>query len=70
MPINYKVIVKWLTDNLTNNKKHITPEIVAKCVNKFAEESAYLDDIRIVTICLINFAGFPRFKIYISTATT
>ena len=53
---------KRILAHKTNKKEPITPEILAKLVDKFAEESADLDDIRIVAICLIGFAGFLRFN--------
>ena len=53
---------KHILAHQTNRKEPITPEILAKLVDKFAGESADLDDIRIVAICLTSFAGFLRFS--------
>ena len=43
-------------------KEPITTEILTQLVDKFAKEDADLDDLRIVTICLVGFAGFLRFS--------
>ena len=43
-------------------KEPITPEILTQLVDKFAKEDAELDNVRIVTICLLGFAGFLRFS--------
>ena len=40
----------------------ITPEILAKLVDKVAQESTESDELRIVTICLMGCAGFLRFN--------
>lgn len=53
---------KRILAHQTNKKEPITPEILAKLVDKFAGESADLDDIRIVAICLMSFAGFLRYN--------
>ena len=45
-----------------SKKEPITPEILERLVGEFAQEDADLDDIRIVTICLIGFAGFLRYS--------
>lgn len=43
-------------------KEPITPEILAQLVDKFAGENADLGNLRIVTWCLIGYAGFLRFN--------
>ena len=43
-------------------KEPITAEILTKLVDKFANEDADLDDLRIVAICFLGFAGFLRFS--------
>ena len=53
---------KRILAHRTNKKEPITPEILAKHVNKFTGENADLDDIRIVAICLMSFAGFLRYN--------
>ena len=50
---------KRLLAHKTTKKEPITPEILASLV---AGDTAELDDIRIVTICLVGFAGFLRFS--------
>ncbi|XP_071171010.1 uncharacterized protein [Mytilus edulis] len=45
----------------SNKKEPITAEILSKLVEKFGV-SNNLYDIRIVTMCLIGFAGFMRFS--------
>ena len=46
----------------TTKKEPITPEILERLVDEFAQQNAELDDIRIVTICLVGFAGFLRYS--------
>ena len=53
---------KRILAHRTTKKEPITPEILSKLVEKFAGEEADLDDLRIVTICLVGFAGFLRFS--------
>ena len=45
----------------TQKKDPITPEILKNLVDKFASLGASLSNIRVVTLCLISFAGFLRF---------
>lgn len=53
---------KRILAHRTTKKEPITPEILSKLAEKFAGEEADLDDLRIVTICLVGFAGFLRFS--------
>jgi hypothetical protein len=46
----------------TTKKEPITPEILAQLVDRFAGKDADLGDLRIVTWCLVGFAGFLRFN--------
>jgi hypothetical protein len=50
---------KRILAHKTNKKEPITLEML---VDRFAEESTDLDDIRIVAVCLIGFAGFLKFN--------
>lgn len=43
-------------------KEPITPEILSQLVDRFAGEKADLDDVRVITWCLIGFAGFLRYS--------
>ncbi len=43
-------------------KEPITPEILSQLVYRFAGVKADLDDVRVVTWCLIDFAGFLRYS--------
>ena len=43
-------------------KEPITTEILTQLVDKFAKDDVDLDDLHIVTICLVGFAGFLRFS--------
>ena len=53
---------KRILAHRTQKKEPITPAILEQLVSKFASKEAPLSDIRIVTICLIGFAGFLRFN--------
>ena len=53
---------KRMLAHKTTKKEPITPEILEKLVEEFAQEDADLDDLRIVIICLIGFAGFLRYS--------
>ena len=46
----------------SQKKEPITPAILGQLVSIFAGKEAPLSDIRIVTVCLIGFAGFQRFN--------
>lgn len=49
---------KCILAHRVTKKGPITPEISGKLVEKFANEDADLNDLRVVTICLMGFAGF------------
>ena len=49
---------KRMLAHRTQKKEPITPEILKDLVDKFASAEASLSNIRVVTICLIGFAGF------------
>ena len=49
---------KCMLAHRTQKKEPITPEILKNLVDKFASPGASLSNIRVVTICLISFAGF------------
>ena len=53
---------KRMLAHRTTKKEPMTPEILAQLVDKFAGTDADLGDLRIVTWCLIGFAGFLRFN--------
>ena len=53
---------KRILAHRTQKKEPITPAILEQLVSKFAGKEAPLSDIRIVTVCLIGFAGFLRFN--------
>ena len=53
---------KRILAHRTQKKEPITPAILEQLVSKFAGKEASLSDVRIVTICLIGFAGFLRFN--------
>ena len=53
---------KRLLAHRTQKKEPITPEILKNLVERFAPREASLSSIRVVTICLIGFAGFLRFN--------
>ena len=53
---------KCVLAHKTVKKEPITPEILKKLVEKYAGENADLADIRVVTWCLIGFAGFLRYS--------
>ena len=53
---------KRMLAHRTTKKEPITPEILAQLVDKFAGIDADLGDLRVVTWCLIGFAGFLRFN--------
>ena len=46
----------------TQKKEPITPEILKNLVDKLAFPEASLSSIRVVTLCLMGFAGFLRFN--------
>ena len=46
----------------TTKKKPITPEILSDLVDRFAGVEADLDDVWVITWCLIGFAGFLRYS--------
>ena len=52
---------KRMLAHRTQKKEPITPEILKNLVDKFASLGASLLNIRVVTICLISFAGFLWF---------
>ena len=45
----------------TIKKEPITPEILAKLVDKFGQPGASLSDVRTLTMCLMGYAGFFRY---------
>ena len=49
---------KQILAHRTQKKEPITPVIFEQLVSKFPGKEAPLSDIRIVTVCLIGFAGF------------
>ena len=53
---------KHMLAHRTQKKEPITPEILKNLVDKFAFPGASLSSIRVVTICLVGFAGFLRFN--------
>ena len=53
---------KRILAHKTTKKEPITPEILAQLVDTFAGEKADLDDVRVITWCLIGFAGFLRYS--------
>ena len=59
---NVHAEAKRILAHRKTKKEHITAEILTKLVDKFAEEDADLDDLRIVAICFLGFAGFLRFS--------
>ena len=50
--------VKQILAHRTQKKEPITPAIFEQLVSKSPGKEAPLSDIRIVTVCLIGFAGF------------
>ena len=46
----------------TTKKEPITPKILSHLVDRFAGVEADLDDVRVITWCLIGFAGFLRYS--------
>lgn len=53
---------KRILAHRSTKKEPITPEILSQLVDRFAGEEADLDDVRVITWCLIGFAGFLRFS--------
>lgn len=45
----------------TTKKEPITPEILAKLVDKFGQPEASLLDVRTLAMCLVGYAGFFRY---------
>jgi hypothetical protein len=45
-----------------HKKEPITPEILKQIVTKYGTVSSNLKDLRLVTMCLICYAGFLRFS--------
>ena len=53
---------KRILAHKTTKKEPITPEILSHLVDRFAGVEADLDDVRVITWCLIGFAGFLRYS--------
>ena len=53
---------KRILAHKATKKEPLTPEILSQLVDRFAQEKADLDDIRVMTWCLIGFAGFLRYS--------
>lgn len=53
---------KRMLAHKTTKKEPITPEILSLLVDRFAGEKADLGDVRVITWCLIGFAGFLRYS--------
>ena len=47
---------------MTVKKEPITPEMLSQLVDRFAGEKSELDDVRVITWCLIDFAGFLHYS--------
>ena len=53
---------KRILAHKTTKKEPNTPEILSQLVDRSAGEKADLDDVRVITWCLIGFAGFLRYS--------
>ena len=47
---------------ITNRKEPLTTEMIDKLLDKHASQSASVADLRLVTMCVLGFAGFFRFS--------
>ena len=53
---------KRILAHRSSKKEPITPEILAQLVDRFAGDDADLADVRLISLCLVGFAGFLRFN--------